>query len=1110
MSIFNHLLDNSEQFLKIIKAAKDGLFPLHITGTCDAQKAHMISSVCEVLKKNAFVVTHSESAAKRLYKDLSFFSEMQCVYIPPKDVVLFDVDAAGKRAENERAYALSRLSENNIGIASIESFLQLVPAKEAISGMRFTINEGDKIDLTELTERLVKMGYSRDLTIDAEGMFAVRGGIVDIFPPGNDSPVRMELFGDDVDSLRLFDCDTQLSRERIISAEIIPVHIEDEESSLFSYIGASSLLFWDEPVKINESAQAIHWELQENIKTLTEKGVKIKDKKFLLSYDEALKTALSFGWISFSSIGSSAPGFKPVSVFSLSTKNIGSYSGNISFFISDISNWLEEGRNVIVLGGSTSRAVKIREMLTEHSIRAVFSQDIRENVKGTVFVTTGSIVRGFEYPEEKIVILSDNEIFSSEKKIHGNKKSDNLSKISNASQLEIGDYVVHRIHGIGKYLGITRMKVGGVSKDYIKIEYRGEDFLYLPVGQLDAVGKYTGGNDGAVVRLNKMGSDEWLRARRKVKESVEEMAKRLVSLYAERENSVGVSFSPDTTWQRQFEDSFPYEETEDQLRSTEEMKRDMESTRPMDRLLCGDVGYGKTEVAMRGAFKAVMDGYQVAYLVPTTILASQHYNNFVERMKDFPITIRLLSRFSKPSESKKTLEMMKNGECDIVVGTHKLLSKNVEFKKLGFLIVDEEQRFGVTHKEKIKEMKKNVDVLTLSATPIPRTLHMAMIGIRDMSVLSMPPDNRYPVQTYVLEYSESILAHAMEREISRGGQVYFLHNRIETIFKQADRVQSMLPNARIGVAHGRMSETELENVMVKVDRGEIDILVCTTIIETGLDIPNVNTIIIENADTLGLSQLYQLRGRVGRTNRSSYAYFTYKKNKVLDETAEKRLRAISDFTEFGSGFRIAMRDLEIRGAGNILGPEQHGFMLTVGYDMYCKILEEAINDAKGIVQEEKETETSVDINVNAFIPESYIPSSALRIDAYKKIASIEDIQDRYKTEEEFEDRYGDIPKETMVLLDIQMLRVKAGKIGITEISQTESGIVFKLQSTNEESISRIGMLASKMRGKILFGAGNKPYILLREKNPSSSEVCSIIENVLNELTDEEDKNDPRN
>ena len=806
--------------------------------------------------------------------------------------------------------------------------------------------------------------------------------------------------------------------------------------------------------------------------------------------------------ISLSSIGKSCPDWSTASECEITSKGMSSYSGNIEFLISDVERWHSEGVKIVVLAGSTSRARKISEMLNERDVRASYEESPKELSEKYVTVMPGSITRGFEYPLEGYAIVSDKEIFAAEKKKRRTRRSEDTMKIRSTDQLDLGDYVVHRAHGIGKYLGIVRMKVSGVTKDYIKIEYRGEDFLYLPVGQLDAVSKYTGG-ENKMVRLNRLGSSEWTNAKRKVRQSVEEMAQKLVALYAERAQMQGVAFSEDTPWQHDFESAFPYEETEDQLRSTAELKKDMESTRPMDRLLCGDVGYGKTEVAMRGAFKAVMDGYQVAYLVPTTILASQHYQNFVNRMKDFPITVRMLSRFSTPAQTKKTLKMLQTGECDIVVGTHKLLSKSVVFKKLGFLIVDEEQRFGVTHKEKIKEMKKNVDVLTLSATPIPRTLHMAMIGIRDMSVLSAPPSDRHPVQTYVLEYNEAVVRNAILREVARKGQVYYLHNRVESIYAVAQRIQKLVPDIRVAVAHGKMNESELDSVMMQVQDGEVDVLVCTTIIETGLDIANVNTIIIENADTLGLSQLYQLRGRVGRTNRLAYAYLTYRKNKILDDVAEKRLRAIKEFTEFGSGFRIAMRDLEIRGAGNVLGPEQHGFMASVGYDMYCAILEEAVNEAMGKPKKPEKAETVIDLEVNAFIPDSYIPTSNLRIEAYKQIAGIGDINDRYGVEASFEDRYGEIPDETYSLLEIQMIRVCAEGIGIKEICHAEAGIVFKLHSLTRELVDKVSVLASKNRGKILFGAGENPYILLREKGLKNEKLVERVNYVLNLLQDTE-------
>ena len=1101
MNILNHLLDKSAEFKKITAAFEKNAFPIGISGAADAQKAHLVSELCEHENRPAFIITHSEQAAKRLYEDLRFFSERGCIYVPPRDIVLYEVEAADRKADNDRAYALSRLDGTAIGIASVESFMQTVPDAENLSSLRFVLREGGKADLSELSERLVKIGYTRVITVDSPGQFAIRGGIADIFPPGADNGIRAEFFGNDIDSVRSFDCDTQLSIKRLEEAEIIPVRTAAEASSLFSYIPKDTIIFFDEPLRIGEAAKAVEWEIGENIKTLAEKDVEIKNEKPINTYAEIMAEAEKRSLVGISSLSAVFPDMPLRTDLSVTAKGMGGYGGNIEFLVEDLRRWLSEKYRIAILGGSSSRAAKIREMLTAYEIKCIFAPQAEELSDEYITVVSGSITHGFEYPLEKVIVISDKEIFAEEKKRRSRTSihDDNIAKIKSVDKLEPGDLVVHRAHGIGKYLGIVSMKVKGVSKDYIKIAYRGEDFLYLPVGQLDAVSKYTGGSENSIVRLNKLGSNEWANARKKVKSSVREMAQRLVALYAEREKLRGVAFSPDTPWQHKFEDSFPYEETDDQLRSIEEMKHDMESERPMDRLLCGDVGYGKTEVAMRGAFKAVMDGYQVAYLVPTTILAAQHYNNFAERMKDFPITVRMLSRFCTPGESKRTLEMLRKGECDIVVGTHKLLSKNVIFKKLGFLIIDEEQRFGVTHKEKIKEMKKNVDVLTLSATPIPRTLHMAMIGIRDMSVLSAPPSDRYPVQTYVLEYNEAIIGNAVSRELARGGQVYYLHNRVETIFKAADRIAAMFPSARIGVAHGRMSETELENVMMKTDAGEIDILVCTTIIETGLDIPNVNTIIIENADNLGLSQLYQLRGRVGRTNRLAYAYLTYRRNKILDETAEKRLRAIREFTEFGAGFRIALRDLEIRGAGNVLGPEQHGFMASVGYDMYCSILEEAVNEAMGKPPEKKVDETVIDLNVSAFIPDSYIQTSALRIEAYKKIAAVEDLQDRYRVEEEFEDRYGDIPKETVTLMDIQMTRIRAHDAGITEISQTDTGIVFKLSETSAETAQRVSALAAQNRGKILFGAGDNPYILLREKSLPQSKLVPRVNEIIDGL-----------
>lgn len=1095
MNIFNSLLDNSAQFEEILSNMRNRKFPMMISGAADAQKAHLINTICEKAGKKAFVITHNDIQARRLCEDLSFFSENECAYIPPREVLLYEVEASNHEAENKRAAALGALAGGANAVMSVESLLHFVLPKSQFDNLCMSFKYGGMTDSVTLAQKLASMGYARVDVVSLPGQFAIRGGIVDIYSPDALQPIRMELFGDDIDSLRSFDCETQISIEKLDEATVLPVNVESARETMLSYADEGYIIFTDEPARISESAAAAQWEISENIKTLADKGVKTQLYDCINRYTDITAQIEKRENISLSSIGRACPDWDIKTECEITSKGMSSYSGNIEFLISDVARWHDEGVKTVILAGSTSRAKKITQMLNEREVRASYEEAPSEFSDKYVTVMPGSITKGFEYPLDKIAIVSDKEIFAAEKKKRRSVRSEDTMKIRSADQLEIGDYIVHRAHGIGKYLGIVRMKVSGVTKDYIKIEYRGEDFLYLPVGQLDAVSKYTGG-ENKMVRLNRLGSNEWTNAKRKVKQSVQEMAQKLVALYAERAQAEGVAFSADTPWQHDFEGAFPYEETEDQLRSTAEIKKDMESSRPMDRLLCGDVGYGKTEVAMRGAFKAVMDGYQVAYLVPTTILASQHYQNFVERMKDFPITVRMLSRFSTPAETKRTLKMLQTGECDIVVGTHKLLSKNVVFKKLGFLIVDEEQRFGVTHKEKIKEMKKNVDVLTLSATPIPRTLHMAMIGIRDMSVLSAPPSDRHPVQTYVLEYNDAVIKNAIEREIARGGQVYYLHNRVESIYGAAERIRRLVPDARVGVAHGKMNESELDDIMLQVNDGELDVLVCTTIIETGLDIANVNTIVIENADTLGLSQLYQLRGRVGRTNRLAYAYLTYRKNKILDDVAEKRLRAIREFTEFGSGFRIAMRDLEIRGAGNVLGPEQHGFMASVGYDMYCAILEEAVNEAMGKPKKEEKTETVIDLEVNAFIPDTYIPTSNLRIEAYKQIAAIQDINDRYAVEAGFEDRYGEIPDETYCLLEIQMLRVQAEEIGIKEISHAEAGIIFKLSSLSRELVEKISVLASKNRGKILFGAGDNPYILLREKTLKGEKLIESVNNVL--------------
>ncbi len=1096
MNIKNFLYESAE-FREIRGAMAQEEYPLNICGTVDAQKAHMISTLCG--ENRALVITSSEAAAKRIQSDLEFFISGRTVYVPPKPMLLHKVDAADHETDNRRMTALKQIREGAFAVLSVESLMQYVPRVKELGELSFTLAVGSVIDVRSFCDKMVSLGYKRTEVVDGRGQFAVRGGIVDIFGPDMVMPVRMELFGDEVDLLRSFDVESQLSREHVPFAEVIPVSVPDEAGSIFEYFSPDDYMFVDEPLRVDEAAKVVEFELGENLAAIGEDDGAYEIKKHLINYATVIKTLKKRKTVCLSALSRRTGELRAARTLGLTTKGLGNYGGNIDFLMDDIDRWHRENYRIIILGGSTARTAKLKDALLDRGVTASVTGQDEDFTPKVAAIMHGSITKGFEYPLINTVLVSDREIFADEKKKRAYRRSSNEEKIKNIDKLEIGDYIVHRVHGIGRYMGIVRMSVNKVTRDYIKLEYRGEDTLFIPVGQLDNISKYVGGGEEQNVRLNRLGSNEWTTAKRRVKQSVKDMADKLVKLYAERQKTQGFAFSPDTVWQHDFESEFIYEETEDQLRSIEEMKKDMESPHPMDRLLCGDVGFGKTEVAIRGAFKAVMDGKQVAYLCPTTILASQHANNFAQRMSNFPITVRMLSRFSKPKQAKETLRMLETGECDIVIGTHRLLQKNVHFKDLGLLIVDEEQRFGVAQKEKFKELKKNVDVLTLSATPIPRTLHMSMIGIRDMSVLTQPPDDRYPVQTYVMEYNSAVVSNAIHRELARGGQVYYLCNRIHALDTIANRVRAMAPDAHIAVAHGRMGETELEETMVRVMEGEIDILICTTIIETGLDIPNVNTIIIENADCMGLSQLYQLRGRVGRSSRLAYAYLTYKRDKSLDETAEKRLRAIKDFTEFGSGFQIAMRDLEIRGAGNVLGPEQHGHMAAVGYDMYCTLLEEAVNEAMGKPAQPKKEETVVDVNVSAYIPESYISSSELRIEAYRRIAEIGSEYDRDRAEEEFEDRYGEIPAPVKKLIEIALLKAKANELGIIEISHGETGLIFKLSSQNPPPMENIITLATNNRGRVLYGAGEKPYILLRGKNLSEKNIIESINFLLKGL-----------
>lgn len=873
----------------------------------------------------------------------------------------------------------------------------------------------------------------------------------------------------------------------------------DDTVALFDYLPSDTMIFWDEPTRIMSKAQSVMKEYEESIKNHIEKGYMLpKQAEMIFNYNDIIHISQSYTQIALMTITQSIKDFIIKDVINFEVRSASTFEQRLDLLKDDLKCWKQKSYKVLILSGTKVKGEMLQREFFDAGIDTVFIQKLERPVeRGEVVITTGSIQKGFEYQHINFVVVSDKELFGGEKKKRSSKKKKKGSKIESFTDLKIGDYVVHDNYGIGLYRGIEKMVVDGINKDYLKITYADGGNLYVPINQMDIIQKYIGAESKAP-KLNKLGGQEWNKAKTKVKSAVQNLAKELVALYSKRQASKGFSYSCDTQWQREFEDMFPYEETDDQLVAIEDVKRDMESNRVMDRLICGDVGYGKTEIAIRAAFKAVQDGKQVAYLIPTTILAQQHYNTFAQRMKDFPIKIGLLSRFKTPKQQKETISGLSWGNVDILIGTHRILSKDIVFKDLGLVIVDEEQRFGVTHKEKLKKLKENVDVITLTATPIPRTLHMSLTGIRDMSVLEEPPEERQPVQTYVMRYDTEFIRDAILREVGRGGQVFYLHNRVRNITEVAGKLQTLIPEANIAFAHGQMSERELESIMFEYINGEIDVLVCTTIIETGLDISNANTIIIEDADRMGLSQLYQLRGRVGRSNRIAYAYLMYQKDKVLQEVAEKRLQAIKEFTEFGSGFKIAMRDLEIRGAGNLLGSEQHGHMETVGYDMYCKILDMTVKELSGIEIKE-EFETSIDLNVNAYIPAKYIGNEEQKLEIYKKISIIKTEQDYFEVQEEIEDRYGDIVNSVQNLLDIALTKAEAHEMEIISIVQKVNNVIITYKNDAKPNPDTIQKAIKNYKGTLFFTSAITSYLTLKLENMAQNEIVRKIKLLLQEL-----------
>ena len=881
----------------------------------------------------------------------------------------------------------------------------------------------------------------------------------------------------------------------------IPEIYGSDIPTLLDYLTENYIAFVDDPARVYETVKGESGRFTEGVKELLERGILSGGKLcYSLDFGIGAKELAKMGVVNLCPLSHASGELKPKRLVNITAKSLNSYGEKMEFFYDALSFYQRNKYRIVILAGSGHRAENLARQLEDEGFLCQLSETVEKlPSEGSILVTKGGLNRGFEYPLIRTVIISDKEIFGGERRKRNRRfKVDKKNKLDSFTDLSVGDFVVHQNHGIGQYVGIERLTVEGSQKDYLKILYKGGDFLYVPADQLSLIYKHTSG-DGTKVRLNTLGGQDWNRAKQRVRESCADMAKELVELYAKRQTIRGIEFSKDTEWQRDFEAAFPYDETDDQLRCIEEIKEDMEKPHPMERLLCGDVGYGKTEVAMRAAFKAVMDGYQVAYLVPTTILASQHYSNFRQRMKDYPVNIACLSRFTTATQQKNIIKQLKTGECDIVIGTHKILQKTVEFKKLGLLIIDEEQRFGVSHKERIKEMRKEIDVLTLSATPIPRTLHMSMTGIRDMSVIAEPPGDRYPVATYVMEYDEDVIREAIAKELERGGQVYYLHNRVQGIEKTALNIEKMLPEARVATAHGKMSERELENIMMDMSDGDIDVLVCTTIIETGLDIPNVNTIIIEDSDRLGLAQLYQLRGRVGRSNRLAYAYLTYRHDKVLNEDAQKRLQAIREFTEFGSGFKIAMRDLEIRGTGNVIGPQQSGHMESVGYEMYCKLLAESVGELKGFTADDN-IETTIDLPVNAYIPEKYISAHAQKISAYKRIAAIENKEDLQDAYDELLDRYGEVPETVNNLMELSHIRKIAATKKFTEVRGAKTTLTLLFEPDNAPDLSSLVVSQEFMNRQVDFKGGKKPKIIYKiPKYSSAADYLNIVKEFIEKV-----------
>ena len=1110
MEAFLHPLQGLAEFGEIKKRCGANCGILNVSGCMESQKVHLMYGLSGLFPYH-LILADDERNAKEIYEDYRFYDKNVYFY-PAKDLLFFQADIHGNLLIRQRMRVIRALLEQEevTVVTSIDGCMDFLMPLEKIRSRLLHFKSDSVIDLDQLKEELVELGYERTGQVELPGQFSVRGGIIDIYPLTEDNPWRIELWDDEVDSIRSFDAESQRSLENVDEITIYPaaekMDGEDMVSFLEYFPEEKTLVFLDELNHLAENGEGVEEEYRQSRMHREEKGEANLPEQWLCGFQEVQKKLNRRNCVAVSALSPRRSGWKINEEFDLTVKSVDSYNSSFELLVKDLLQYKSQGYRIALLSGSRTRAERLAKDLQEHELNAFYGSDYDRVINpGEIMVLYGHARKGFEYPLIKFAVITESDIFGQEQKKKKKKKVYNGKRIQDFAELSIGDYVVHEKHGLGIYRGIEKVEVDKVLKDYIKIEYRDGSNLYILATQLDALQKYSGADTAKAPKLNKLGTQEWNRTKSKVKGAVKNIAKELVELYAVRQEKEGYVCGPDTVWQKEFEEMFPYEETEDQLNAIEDTKRDMESTKIMDRLVCGDVGYGKTEVALRAAFKEVQESRQVVYLAPTTILAQQVYNTFVQRMKEFPVRVDLLCRFRTPAQQKKTLQDLKKGQVDVVIGTHRVLSKDVEYKNLGLLIVDEEQRFGVTHKEKIKQLKKDIDVLTLTATPIPRTLHMSMIGIRDMSVLEEPPMDRMPIQTYVMEYDEETVREAIGRELRRGGQVYYVYNRVTDIDEVALRISKLVPDARVDFAHGQMSERELERVMYDFINGDIDVLVSTTIIETGLDISNVNTMIIHDSDKYGLSQLYQLRGRIGRSNRTAYAFLMYRRNTMLREVAEKRLSAIREFTDLGSGFKIAMRDLELRGAGNLLGAQQHGHMNAVGYDLYCKMLSEAVKEAKGIHTME-DFETTIDLNMDAFIPDTYISNEFQKLDIYKRIAGIESQQEYDDMLEELIDRFGEPPKAVLNLLAIARLKALAHQGYITEIKQMQREIRITLYENAHLNPEGIPPLVAKYRRQLQFKPDKEPKFLFAPVG-DIVQALTVFAKELMELVEEEGKSE---